>query len=399
MGRRPTPIDRARRMHRARTRRAAACAAFCLTVAAGLMTGVSTGGAAQPGPDAAGTVWLCRPGQADDPCTESLDTTVVQPDGARHEVDYQPSKDPAIDCFYVYPNITHQTTANANLQVDPQETAIAQLEASPFSQDCRVFAPMYREDTGEASGAADQLRASAVAYDSVLSAWRDYLEHYNDGRGVVLIGHSEGSGLLARLLTQHIDQVPDVRRLLVSAIITGADLAVYKHGFGPLKTIGPCQSPTQTGCVVDYNAYARVPSSGAKFGKFALGEIDGRAVEDICTNPASLAGGSGHLLAMYRTRLATQDVAGSTTRGVFGPDPPTSSTPWIEYVDGYSARCVVASGHRVLLVERQGHAPAFSANPFPGASWGLHVDDPNLAMGNLVDLVGSQAAAYLSLHH
>ena len=386
-------------MRRARTRRAAACAALCLTVAAGLMTVVSTAGAAPPGPDADGTVWLCRPGQAGDPCTGSLDTTVVEPDGARHQVDYQPSRDPAIDCFYVYPNVTHQTTANADLRVEPQETAIAQLEASPFSQDCRVFAPMYREATGQAGSASDQLRASTVAYDSVLSAWRDYLEHYNDGRGVVLIGHSEGSGILAKLLTQHIDQVPEVRRLLVSAIITGADLAVYTQGFGPLKTIGPCQSPTQTGCVVDYNAYARAPSPGARFGRFVLSEIDGHPVEDICTNPANLAGGSGQLVAMYRTQLATQDVAGSMTHGVFGPNPPTSSTPWIEYVDGYSARCVVVSGHHVLMVEREGHAPAFSATPFPEASFGLHVDDPNLAMGNLVDLVRSQATAYLSLQH
>ena len=30
--------------------------------------------------DAAGTVWLCRPGLADDPCTADLDATVVDGD-------------------------------------------------------------------------------------------------------------------------------------------------------------------------------------------------------------------------------------------------------------------------------------------------------------------------------
>ena len=33
-------------------------------------------------PDLAGVVWLCRPGQADDPCTAPLATTVVGPAGA-----------------------------------------------------------------------------------------------------------------------------------------------------------------------------------------------------------------------------------------------------------------------------------------------------------------------------
>jgi Protein of unknown function (DUF3089) len=55
--------------------------------------------------------------------------------------------------------------------VDPQETAIAELETSPFSQDCRVFAPMYRSYTDTATGTA----AVRVAYHSVFSAWRDCL--------------------------------------------------------------------------------------------------------------------------------------------------------------------------------------------------------------------------------
>ncbi len=85
-----------------------------------------------------------------DPCTASLKTTVIGENGSQHIVDYQPARNPPIDCFYVYPNITHQQTALANLDVDPQETAIAELEASPFSWVCRVFAPIYREGTGDA---------------------------------------------------------------------------------------------------------------------------------------------------------------------------------------------------------------------------------------------------------
>jgi hypothetical protein len=230
----------------------------------------------------------------------------------------------------------------------------------------------------------------------VLRAWTDYLAHSNDGRGVVLIGHSEGSDVLAQLLTDDVDQVPMVRRLLVSAIITGANLPRDKVGFGPLKTIGPCGSPVQFGCVVDFNAYNTAPPSDALFGKFPVQEINGHAVEEICTNPADLSGGSGSLLSMYRIRLATQDVAGSTTQGVFRDPPPAMSTPWIEYDGGYSAKCETSNGLRILMVTTSGRAPALSA---PDAAFGLHVDDPNLAMGNLVQLVHSQISAFVASQH
>jgi hypothetical protein len=91
---------------------------------------------------AAATVWLCRPGLAHDPCTASLETTVVNGTGSKRVADYEPASHPGIDCFYVYPLISLQTTPNTTLHIDPQETAIAELEASPFSRVCRVFAPM-----------------------------------------------------------------------------------------------------------------------------------------------------------------------------------------------------------------------------------------------------------------
>jgi len=354
--------------------------------------GTGSAFATQPRPDAAGTVWLCRPGQANDPCTASLLTTVVGPGGATHVVDYKPAEDPPVDCFYLYPNITHQDTPDANLHVDAQETSIAELEASPFSQDCRVYAPMYRE---RSFVDPDDTSANRVTARSVLSAWSDYLAHFNDGRGVVLIGHSEGAYQLAQILIFHIDQVPNVRRLLVSAVITGQDFPVYTSGFGPLKTIGPCQSDTQTGCVVDYNAYSATPPSDSKFGRVPA-HLNGHRTQDICTNPANLGGGSGELISMYRTHLPTQQVAGSVVQGIFGAHTPTSSTPWIEYDGLYSARCTTSNGARFLRVTAHHGAPPLS--PVPDAARGLHIDDPNLAMGNLLALVHSEATSYISAH-
>jgi hypothetical protein len=342
-------------------------------------------GASQPAPDSAGTVWLCRPGQVDDPCTAPLATTVISSNGSRRIVDYKPAAHPSIDCFYLYPNVSHQTESNANLHIDPQETAIAELQASPFSQDCRVFAPMYRESTGSAVGGT-ATQATQTAYKSALSAWRDYIGNYNDGRGVVLIGHSEGSYVLTELVTDQIDQSPQTRNLLVSAILTGLDFPV-----GPFANLTPCESPAQYGCLVDYNAFIGKPPINAQFGK--LPAEGGNAVEDICTDPAALTGGSGSLDSMYRIRLATQNVSGSITQGVLASTVSDVSTPWVEYEGGYSGSCVTSGGHHVLAVHASKQVPTLRS--FPDASFGLHVDDPNVAMGNLVQLVQSQGAAYL----
>src|SRR5262249_28958192 len=79
--------------------------------------------AASPG--SAATVWLCRPGLANDPCTSDLRATVENAKGRTHVERAMPATRPKVDCFYVYPTVSGQTTPNANLNVDPEETAVA----------------------------------------------------------------------------------------------------------------------------------------------------------------------------------------------------------------------------------------------------------------------------------
>jgi pimeloyl-ACP methyl ester carboxylesterase len=361
--------------------------------AMGLALGLppSPAGATQPRPDRAGTIWLCRPGQADDPCRASLTTTVIDRDGHSHVVDYSPASSPPIDCFYVYPNVTLQRRTNATLHIDPQETALAELEASPFSRDCRVFAPMYRLDTGLSPRST---KAQDIDQRDVVKAWDDYLAHDNDGRGVVLIGHSAGAFALSRLIEDHIDRNPAVRRLLVSALLIGTNTLIGVSGhtghtghtghvsLDPYEHIA-CRAADQIGCVISYNAFARTPPSDTLFGRPDPAVFDGVRQEVLCTNPAALAGGDRSLVSLYRTHLPTQQVAGSVVEGIFGSHPPSSSTPWIEYDGHDAARCVTRHGATVLLVTptKKGAAPLAS---YPNASFGLHVDDLNLALGNLV---------------
>ena len=61
-----------------------------------------------------------------------------------------------------------------------------------------------------------------------LAAWRDYLAHYNHGRGFVLIGHSQGAYILERLIREQIEGSPALRKRLVSAILLGGSVSVEK---------------------------------------------------------------------------------------------------------------------------------------------------------------------------
>ena len=124
---------------------------------------------------------------------------MVSADGTSTTEAAAPAKDPPIDCFYVYPTVSDQTTENANLDIDPEEKAVAVQQAARFSQVCKVYAPMYRQITLKTINSAGRhhgwarRQARDLAYGDVLSAWQDYLAHYNNGRGVVLIGHSQGT--------------------------------------------------------------------------------------------------------------------------------------------------------------------------------------------------------------
>ena len=152
----------------------------------------ASNGAAPSRTDAAGVEWLCRPGLPADPCSADLTSTVVPESGPTVVEHSSPSADPRVDCFYVYPTVSEQSGVVANLHIDPSETAVARAQASRFSEVCKVYAPVYRQLTLHALADPGAVTSAnlVAAYASVQAAWEDYLDHYNRGRGVILIGHS-----------------------------------------------------------------------------------------------------------------------------------------------------------------------------------------------------------------
>ena len=139
---------------------------------------------------------------------------------------------PPIDCFYVYPTVSSQLGPNASEAIEPEEDAIAESQASRFSQVCNVYAPIYPQLTIPAintPGAATP-EDSAKAYVGVVSAFLEYLALYNKGRGFELIGHSQGSAMLEQLIHEQIDSKPALRKQLVGAVILFVFFAFLSKG-------------------------------------------------------------------------------------------------------------------------------------------------------------------------
>ncbi len=336
------------------------------------------------------TVWLCRPGIKNNPCESSLTTTVVNPDGKKTTRRATAAKNPPVDCFYVYPTVSAQTTVNANLDIDPELIAVAENQAARFSQVCRVYAPVYPQLTLSSIAGRSSAQARATAYAGVLSAWKEYLHKYNKGRGVVFIGHSQGSGMLIQLLKSEIDPNPKLRRQTVSALLLGGNVAVpqgQKVG-GDFQNIPACQSAKETHCVVAYSMYAQQPPPDGLFGRSRPGP-DGSSLQVLCVNPASFTG-TGTLQPYFRTKQFPGPLGSATGA------PPSAPTPWVEYPKLYRAQCEQGNGFTWLQVTDTGKpgAPRYQPRGSLPPNWGLHLGDVNLALGNLVDLARQQAAAY-----
>jgi hypothetical protein len=356
------------------------------------------------------TVWLCRPGLASDPCEASRTATVVSYEGTIRREALQPQVGhgaPPIDCFYAYPTVSTQPGPNANLKIEPQETRVAVVQASRFSQDCRVYAPIYPQVTLNAIGQprAASLLAAFKAYFGILEAWQEYLHRYNKGRGFVLIGHSQGALLLIQLIKEQIDANRALRKRLVSAILLGGNVLVPRGRIvgGSFHHVPACRSAAETGCVIAYSSFAKEPPAGAYFGRpgSPLLEAHGApaGTQVLCVNPTlRIQNGRAGALLPYAptTSSEAQPVAGSPA--------PQTRTPWVEETDLATAQCEHRNGASWLQISMTAPSEAVlqertALQEVPaealGPDWGLHLDDVNEALGNLVSTVASECTTYV----
>jgi Protein of unknown function (DUF3089) len=346
------------------------------------------------------TTWLCKPGIASNPCEPGFDTTLISPSGqVIGTQSVKRDRKRKFDCFYVYPTVSDDKSVNSDLSIDPEELSIALYQAARYSLHCRVFAPMYRQLTLQSIGSTGTIppEARLIAYGDVLAAWKTYLRKYNHGRGVVLIGHSQGTFVLRELVHQAIDPKKKVRKHLISAILLGGNVTVPEGGTvgGDFKHIPACHRAKQFGCVIAFSTFNAPVPSDSKFGRPSnLGAADLPTTGDaLCTNPAALRGGSAPLTSVFPTApFAPGTIIGLATGLVGQPTPSGATTPWFQ-AQAYTGACDSSNDADVLQIAPIDGAPTL--HPVPDATWGLHLVDANIALGNLTNDTAVEAKAWL----
>ena len=195
-------------------------------------------------------------------------------------VDVQSSSE--ADVFFIHPTTylktskkCHQWNAmveDLSLNRQTDHTTIL-YQASVFNGSGKIYSPRYRQahissyftkQKGIAKAALD------LAYEDIKNSFQYYLDHYNNGRPIIIASHSQGTTHAIHLLQQFFDSKPLMKQLVAAYLI---GMPVYDSLFITLK---PCQSSAETGCYVSWRTYA------SNIGKDDI--IDPLPIA-ICTNP------------------------------------------------------------------------------------------------------------------
>lgn len=161
--------------------------------------------------------------------------------------------DSAVDVFFIHPTTYVDAKQPFGWNAPVTDSAINSktdkgtilYQASIFNIAGRVFAPRYRQANLNAYYTTDTVSALTAlneAYDDVKAAFEYYLQHYNNGRPIIIASHSQGTTHAKRLLKEFFDGKP-LQARLVAAYIVG--IAVQPNYF---TNILPCNKPSQTGC-------------------------------------------------------------------------------------------------------------------------------------------------------
>ncbi len=184
------------------------------------------------------------------------DAADLTPDGLENRQD-----EARADVFFIHPTTYTKKPGNTEwngsardekLNERTDESTI-QYQASIFNAAGRVFAPRYRQahiqSFSEKKEKQSAQRALEMAYSDVRVAFEYYLEHYNNGRPIIIASHSQGTRHAVQLLKDFFDY-KDLKNQLVVAYLVG--WPVRRSDF---RTLYPCEKPEDTGCFCSWRTY------------------------------------------------------------------------------------------------------------------------------------------------
>jgi pimeloyl-ACP methyl ester carboxylesterase len=162
-----------------------------------------------------------------------------------------------VDVFFIHPTTLIERSEEWNASLDDAEvnefTDLGPMrhQASVFNGSCRVYAPRYRQAHIKSFFHLSEggFEAVELAYVDVKAAFDYYLTHYNDGRPIIIAGHSQGTTHAVRLLKDYFDGKA-LQSQLVAAYLVG--MPVKKTEF---RNISPCEKAADCGCFLSWMTF------------------------------------------------------------------------------------------------------------------------------------------------
>ncbi len=237
----------------------------------------------------------------------------------------QPSSSDAskpVDVFYLG-DTTYSRPDSSSPDIgridDPNMKQGAQVKftttASAFEPIANVYAPYNRQVDARFKSTLPipqqlQLEAGIPTSDAV-SAFEYYLEHLNGGRPFILAGHSQGSNLIANILSGYMKEHPELYERMVAAYVIGFSVTGDYLAENPQLKFA--HGPDDTGVIISYNTEApvmRAPNPVTMPGGIAINPITWTTSETTATASQSL----GAIAVDPKTGGAVVDGAGNPVK-------------------------------------------------------------------------------------
>ena len=179
------------------------------------------------------------------------------------------SPDKNVDVFYAYPTV-YMDSIPPNMDIADETNRQDVLDKMNeqmglYAQSANIFTPYYQQmyrDGFNDLPPEDAQKLLDVAYNDVAEAFRYYMKHLNDGRPFILVGHSQGAGILIDLLRKEFDN-PEYADHMVAAYTTG--VSVMPDDLITYPWIKIAQNATDTGVVITYNTLQYGYSNSSSF--------------------------------------------------------------------------------------------------------------------------------------
>jgi hypothetical protein len=297
-----------------------------------------------------------------------------------------------VDCFYVYPTVSLDSTDNADL-IPGREIVTTFSQVARYRSVCALYAPMYRQITVAAlrAGKYDDPEISGMAYGDVVDAFKHFIAN-GEGRGYIVIGHSQGTTHAIRLIQEEIEADPYLAKRMIAAHLLGIPVALPNDAElgATFESTAPCTFDEEINCFVNYSAFRDTDPPVPGQALFGLtSSPDTRAA---CTHPVDLGAGRLNLDAYFATGTQLNPYVDPAANAAI-------TTPFVKVPGLVQGECIEEDGKGYLQIT-QDPDPADPrvddiGNDFlPG--WGLHMIDIPLAQGDLVRLATKQADVWLN---